>query len=100
MHKLRISRLARDDLLEIQRRGVTEFGGSAARAFMLGFGAIFERLQTYPLIGSVRPEYGHAIRACLHAPYHVLYRYEADTVSILRVLHTARRALPLGDQEK
>ena len=95
MHKLRISRQAQVDLEEIQLRGLTEFGVQTARAFMSGFDDIFIRLQTYPLVGRSRPEFGRGVRSCLHAPYIVVYRYEADVVSIQRILHSARRTAPL-----
>ena len=97
MHKLRISRLAQSDLEDIQNRGLAEFGVAATRAYMNGFDDIFLRLHAYPLIGRTHPEYGQAIRSCLHAPYHVLYRYEADLVAILRVLHAARKPVSLDD---
>jgi plasmid stabilization system protein ParE len=64
----------------------------AADDFMEGFDRIFARLEAYPLIGASMPEYGRAVRSCLHSPCRVLYRYEAQVVSILRVAHTARRA--------
>lgn len=91
MHELRISRQAQADLEDIQLHSLTEFGPRTARDFMAGFDHIFARLKTYPLIGRLRPEYGRNVRCCLHAPYLVLYRYEADVVSIQRVLHAARR---------
>lgn len=100
MHKLRIARQAQADLDEIQQYGLTEFGVHVTRAFMLGFDEIFARLRTYPLIGRQRPEFGRSIRGCLHAPYVVVYRYEADVVSIVRILHTSRRTLPLGKGEE
>lgn len=99
MHEVRISREARADLEEIQLRGLTEFGVQTTRAFMAGFDDIFARLKMYPLIGRARPEYGHAVRSCLHSPYLVFYRIEADVVSIQRVLHTSRRTQALGRAE-
>ena len=80
-------------------RGLTEFGVSATRAFMADFDDIFARLKMYPLLGRVRPEYGRNVRSCLRAPYLVFYRYEADVVSIQRILHSSRRTLPLGRDE-
>ena len=99
MHEWRISRQAQADLEEIQLRSLTEFGAGTTRAFMAGFDEIFARLGSYPLSGRLRPEYGRAVRSCLHTPYLVLYRYQADVVSIERVLHTARRAEPLGKSD-
>ena len=97
MHKLRINRLAQGDLEEIQEHGLAQFGLAATRAYMEGFDRIFERLQAYPLLGSARPEYGRAVRACIHLPFKVLYRYEGDVVSVLRVLHGAPRARKIDD---
>lgn len=97
MHRLRINRLAQGDLEEIQDNGLAEFGPAATRAFMEGFDRIFDRLQAYPLLGSARPEYGRAVRGCVHSPYKVLYRFEGDVVSILRVLHGAQRVRTIDD---
>lgn len=98
MHELRISRLAQADLEDIQLRGLTEFGATATRAFMTGFGNIFARLKMYPLHGRARPEYGRNVRSCLHSPYLVFYLYEADVVSIQRILHASRRTVPLSEE--
>ena len=97
MPRVRITRTAASDLESIQARGFEEFGAKVAHDFMEGFDRVFAQLETYPLLGAIMPEYGRAVRSCLHSPYRVLYRYEAQIVSILRVLHTARRARPIGD---
>jgi len=99
MHEFRIARQAQKDLEDIQTRSLNEFGVQTTRAFMSGFDKIFLQLRSYPLIGRVRPEYGSGVRSCLHAPFFVFYRYEADVVSIQRILHTARRTQPLGKGE-
>lgn len=96
MHKLRISRLAEADLEDIQARGLANFGLASTRAFMARFDDIFARLRTYPLIGRSRPEFGRGIRSCPNSPSLVIYRYEADLVSIERVLHMAQRTQPIG----
>ena len=96
MHELRISRRAQADLEDIQLRSLAEFGALPTRSFMAEFDVILARLQMYPLIGRLRAEHGRNIRSCLHRPYLVFYRYEADVVSIQRILHTAQRTLPLG----
>ena len=97
MHKLRINRLAQVDLEQIQENGLAQFGLAATRAFMQGFDRIFEHLQVYPFLGSARPEYGRAVRGYSHPPFKVLYRYQGDVVSILRVLHVAQRARKIDD---
>jgi toxin ParE1/3/4 len=97
MHRLRINRLAAADLEAIQERGLAEFGLAATQNFMLGFDRIFVRLQSYPLYGPARPEYGRAVRCCIHVPYKVLYRFEADVISILRVLHASQNARTVDD---
>jgi plasmid stabilization system protein ParE len=95
--RVRINRTAASDLEFIQSRGLEEFGAIVADDFMEGFDLIFARLETYPLLGRSMPEYGRAVRSCSHAPYRVLYRYEAEVVSILRVLHTSMRAFPIDN---
>lgn len=97
MARVRITRLASEDIEQIQSYGLTEFGVKAAHAYMLGFDRIFERLEGYPLSGVATPHFGRAVRSCLHSPYRVLYRFEGEVVSILRVLHTAQRVRQLDD---
>ena len=97
MPSVKITRMAASDLESIQMRGLAEFGVSVVREFMSGFDRIFARLQQYPLHGARVPEYGRAVRACLHRPYRVLYRYEGGVVSILRIAHTSQRPSPIDD---
>ena len=91
MARVRITRLASEDIESIQMHGLAEFGAKATHAYMQGFDRIFVRLEGYPLSGVAVPDYGQAVRSCLHAPYRVLYRFESEVVSILRILHTAQR---------
>ena len=99
MHEVRIARQAQKDLEDIQTRSLNALGVQTTRTFMAGFDKIFLQLQRYPLTGRVRPEYGHGVRSCLHAPYLVFYRYEADVVAVQRILHTARRTQSIGKGE-
>jgi plasmid stabilization system protein ParE len=97
MARVLITRLANDDLDSIQMHGLSEFGAKATLAYMRGFDRIFERLESHPLSGVAVPGYGRAIRSCLHRPYRVLYRFEGEVVSILRVSHTAQRVRKIDD---
>ncbi|MEZ5743567.1 MAG: type II toxin-antitoxin system RelE/ParE family toxin [Sphingomonadaceae bacterium] len=99
MPEIRITRRAASDLRSIQEHGLTAFRAVRTREYMAGFAEIFARLATYPLLGASMPEYGRAVRSCLHRPYRVLYRYEGRVVSILRVAHTAQRARPIDDNQ-
>ena len=100
MARVRITRLASEDIESIQMHGLTEFGATATHAYMQGFDRIVVWLETYPLSGVAVPDYGRAVRSCLHAPYRVLYRFEGEVVSILRVLHTALRVRQIEDTVK
>ena len=97
MPRVRITRSASADLEAIQGYGLAEFGAGAVRAFMQDFDRILARLEIHPLTGRAMPEYGRAVRSCLHSPYRVLYRHEGGVVSILRVLHAAQRARPIDE---
>lgn len=99
MTRVRITRTASEDLDTIQAYGLAEFGAATTRRYMQGFDRIFATLGSYPLAGVSAPEYGRSVRACLHAPYRVYYRFEGDVVSILRVLHTAGRARRIEDTQ-
>lgn len=97
MVEVRITRSASDDLESIQEHGLAEFGAVATLAYMQGFDRIFARLGSYPLLGVAAPHYGRTVRSRLHPPYRVLYRFEGEVVSILRVLHTAQRERRIDD---
>lgn len=97
MTEVRITRAAGNDLDSIQAYGLAEFGPAATREYMEGFDRILLRLGHYPLAGAMAPDYGRSVRACLHAPYRVYYRFEGDIVWIMRVLHTARRPHVIDD---
>ncbi|MEO6718180.1 MAG: type II toxin-antitoxin system RelE/ParE family toxin [Novosphingobium sp.] len=97
MHKLRINRLAQGDLEKIQERGLAEFGLAVTRAHMEGIDRIFAQLQTYPLLGSSRPEYGRVVRGCSYPPYKILYRYEGEVIFILRILHASQGYRKIDD---
>ncbi len=99
MPRVRITRTAASDLDTIQTQGLADHGAAATREFMAGFDRIFARLAAYPLLGVATPEYGRAVRSCLHRPFRVLYRYEGSAVSILRVTHLAQRPRPVDETQ-
>lgn len=100
MHRVRITRLAQADLHDIQERGLAAFGVVATRSFMEGFDQIFANLALYPLLGQIRPEYGRGVRGCPHPPYRVLYRFEADVISIMAIVHASRRSHTVDDTKQ
>lgn len=47
-------------------------------------------LSRFPEIGRLRPEIAASLRSTLVHPYVIFYRYEADVVQIVRILHGKR----------
>lgn len=95
MARLRLTSAARRDLSAIQDLGLIEFGLSATRRHMAGFERKFALLRAHPEAGQERPEFGEKIRALPHPPHRILYLIASDEVLIVRILHSARRALRL-----
>ena len=78
---------AEDDIIEIYRSGIANFGIGQADAYeaMLRHSVKIE-LAFHPFIGIARPELGHDIRALYRGAHHIYYRVEGDTLTIIRIV--------------
>jgi toxin ParE1/3/4 len=56
------------------------------------------KLTTQPGIGTLRRDLGEDLRMLPHGRYLIFYRVEAELVTIVRVLHSARDIGPLFHQ--
>ncbi|MFC3439897.1 type II toxin-antitoxin system RelE/ParE family toxin [Sphingobium rhizovicinum] len=92
MPRIRLSVAARQDLDDIQDRGLEAFGLAAVRRHMQGFNRIFALLRTHPAIGEARPDYGDSIRVFSHRPHRIFYHVGEREILIVRVLHAAMDA--------
>jgi len=63
---------------------------AAAERYGLKFAEKAESLMRFPESGRPRPEIAPNVRSTLVKPYVIFYRYEADTVQVLRIVHGRR----------
>ena len=82
---------ARDDLIAIGDYIRDATGDVVADRFIGRVIATIESLETSPRRHRERPALGAGIRATGFRKYLIFYRVEQDSVSIVRVLHGARR---------
>lgn len=90
MPKVRLSEAAGSDLDEIHEFGLDRFGNEVADAYQLSIDVVLTRLETFPLIGEERSEYGADIRCVVHRKHRILYQVGVDEIVIVRILHHSR----------
>lgn len=93
MPRIRLTVAARQDLNDIQDRGLESFGPETVRAHMLGFEHIFTLLRAHPAAGEARPDYGEGIRVFSHRPHRIFYHIGENDILIVRILHSAMDAI-------
>jgi plasmid stabilization system protein ParE len=76
----------RDILTDLDRRA----GLTVASRYAADFKNVYVRLAEFPLSGSPRLELGYKARVKFVHPYIVVYDCDADTATVLRVLHGRR----------
>jgi toxin ParE1/3/4 len=92
--RLRVSRKARRDLVEIFAY-IAEDNLDEARRTNAKLVATFEAIAQQPGIGRERPELDSGIQSLPVAPYVIYYRHTLSIVKVLRVLHGARDIIAL-----
>jgi toxin ParE1/3/4 len=80
---------AKTDLAEIWSY-LAERSPRAADRLLKEIEQQIERLAEFPEIGPQRPEIGTGARVLTIGNYIVLYRFDGETVAIMRVVHGAR----------
>ncbi|NWK98470.1 hypothetical protein DM806_22955 [Sphingobium lactosutens] len=94
MPRIRLTVAARQDLNDIQDRGLESFGPEVVRAHMLGFERVFTLLRAHPAAGEARPDYGEGIRVFSHRPHRIFYHHIGEKdILIVRILHSAMDAV-------
>ena len=89
MRRIRISRVARRDLLDIWTY-IADSDIEAADALLDRIDALCGRLQDTPLLGRSRDELAPGIRSIPVARYMIYYRLSGSRLEVARVLHAAR----------
>ncbi len=87
--KLQIMKAARADLRSISAY-IARDNPLRAETYLEELIAKMELIAERPLSFPARNEWQADLRSALHHHYHILFKINGDTVSILRVLHGAR----------
>lgn len=70
---------------------LAEHGIEAADRLVDRFEEVFRQLQTFPYLGEVHPHPHQELRRTTAPPYVIVYKVTGGEVTIVRVLHSARR---------
>ena len=89
MARFRVSRQAKDDLLEIWVYVATDSAANADRLYRILHGKLTS-LGDSPYMGRSRPELGPGIRSFPVGNYVVFYRVLPDRIEVVRVLSRFR----------
>ena len=90
--RLKKSRLAEADLVEIVDYGVDRFGVELALAYIDAIETCCRALLDFPHRGRTENELHHGLRSVSSGSHRVYYAIEDDQVVIRRVLHKSRDA--------
>lgn len=92
MTQVIVSPEADTDFLAILDRLIDVAGHSVAGRYASDLRSIYQRLSTFPEIGSPRPALGARIRIVVLLPYVVIYEYlsREDAVRVVRIVDGRR----------
>lgn len=90
MARVVVTETAKHDVRRILSDLNERAGHRIAARFASELKAAYRSLGSLPQIGPPRPALGPATRVVIIFPYLVIYEYEADVVTVLRVLHGKR----------
>ena len=94
-HSLRITRLAYEQL-DASAEYIALDSEEASRRWRDGILQDIESLQNFPLRHGLAPEaeaVGVELRQMMHGFYRILYKVDADIVTVLGIRHGARRPM-------
>ena len=90
MARVIVTERAKRDLRRILSDLNERAGYSVAARYAIDFKAVYRRLIDLPAGGPPRPALGSKTRIAIVLPYIVIYDFEDDVVTVLRVLHGKR----------
>ncbi|MGF1276577.1 type II toxin-antitoxin system RelE/ParE family toxin [Acetobacter pasteurianus] len=90
MPSCRKTRLAEDDIVNIYKQGVRDFGPRQAEIYHAELADAFDLIASHPQLAPERHEFDPPIRLHRHRAHHILYLIDAG-VLIVRVLPRLRR---------
>ena len=85
--ELRFTPDAQQDIDQIQQYTFSEWGRDQMERYQSMIYESFERIRSFPEIGHVR---GDGVREFAIRHHVILYRHEAESVTIVRVVHPRR----------
>jgi toxin ParE1/3/4 len=85
-------------LVEIWLYLVIEASEAVARRQLDDLEAQFHKLQTFPMLGVSRDQFGQGLRVILQGAYGIYYLPLETEIIIIRVLHGSREINAIADQ--
>ena len=85
--KVRLSRLAESDLVDIWRHTAGQWSHEQADAYLDASDAALRRLAVHPEVGARRDGVGDGYRVLFVGGHAVYYRVASSAVLVVRVLH-------------
>jgi toxin ParE1/3/4 len=96
--RVRLSRLANEELIEVSRY-LDALHPTAADRFMDTVTAALDRLGTFPLSGTARPDLSQDVRMVSLDKHVILYRALSTEVLVVRIAHGRRNLKALLDEQ-
>ena len=77
-------------MLELHAQSTIRFGSDVADQYIDGIDAALAQIAEFPESGPVYHGLRPPIRFLTYRRHHILYDYDGETVSIIRIIHHAR----------
>ena len=90
MAEIAFSPAASADVAGIYARSAAQLGEDTANSYHAGLQAAVEQLAEFPQSGPVFPGIRPPVRYLACKRHHIIYDYDGNTVSIIRIIHHAR----------
>ena len=90
MTRLRLTREARNDLADIRRYSLREFGREVADAYLRGLERTFRRLKVNPGLGEPAADIAEDARIYSHRHHRIVNRLSEGEITIAMIVHHAR----------
>lgn len=90
MVSVRLTKAAAQDIEDLRRYGLLEFGPLATQNYLTGLHAALARLKEYPGMGISRDDLRPGTRSLRYRSHRIYYRPSPGGLVIQRILHYAR----------
>ena len=89
--RLRLSRLALDDIAQIHDYTAAEWGAEQALKYVGALWDALEEVQRAPERWRLRPDIHSGARACVSGRHLIIYRVRDERIEVSRILHGSMR---------